>query len=226
MFFQRHGGVSRTPYDSLNVSVNVGDRGDHVGENRQRIKKVLGIPSLLSLGQVHGDQVLSATRLLPEDREVPGYDAIVSNTTQALMIQQADCQAVTLFDPFMKVAAVAHVGWKGSVNGILGKTIDVMTREFSCQPADIIGVISPSLGACCAEFRGYRTTLPSWMHRFKGNNDYFDFPAISRFQLAECGLSPVNIHRIEICTRCDSNYFSFRRDQDTGRFATVVAIQD
>ena len=58
--FSRYGGVSSPPYDSLNTSYGVGDGDGNVIENRERIKKVLGIGTLVSARQIHGKKVFDA----------------------------------------------------------------------------------------------------------------------------------------------------------------------
>lgn len=53
-----HGGVSRTPYTSLNLSYGVGDREAAVLANRQFLKTEMGIKYLASAHQVHGEGVI------------------------------------------------------------------------------------------------------------------------------------------------------------------------
>jgi polyphenol oxidase len=57
-FTLRTGGVSRTPYDSLNVGTHVGDEPSAVTENRLRIREALTLPAEPTwLEQVHGTDV-------------------------------------------------------------------------------------------------------------------------------------------------------------------------
>jgi len=140
------------------------------------------------------------------------------------MIQQADCQAIIILDPDTPALGVVHVGWRGSVAGIIGTTVRALTESFGSDPARLRAAISPALGACCAEFINYRRELPAWMHAFQVRANYFDFPAISTHQLEEAGLIAERISRAGVCTRCNPDYFSFRRDRITGRYATVAAL--
>jgi len=141
------------------------------------------------------------------------------------MVQQADCQAVMLFDPVRKVVANAHSGWRGSVANIIAKTIDLMKRDFNTLPADLYAVISPSLGPCCAEFINYRRELPGHFHAYQVRPNYFDFWAISTDQLKESGVPAENIANSRICTVCDDRFFSYRRNRMTGRFASVIGLK-
>jgi len=223
-FFNRHGGVSAAPFDTLNVSFGVGDHEAAVRQNRARLKGSLGLDTLVSARQVHGNRVLVVDSAPPADFEADEYDALVSDRQGGLMIQQADCQAVIFHDPLGPAIGAAHVGWRGSVAGIIGATVQAMVESFGTDPAALQAAISPSLGPCCAEFTNYRRELPEWMHAFQVHPGYFDFWAISAKQLRDSGLSPGNIRIAGVCTRCNSDFFSFRREKITGRCATVIGI--
>ena len=228
--FSRRGGVSEGPFASLNLSYNVGDEAERVRENRRRALATLGLPRLVSLGQVHGDDIL-ALREMPEREEYHGFDAAITDVPGlALLIQQADCQAVLLHDPARRVVAAVHCGWRGSVAGIIGKTIARMRADFATDPGDLRVLISPSLGPCCAEFLRYRDELPEWMWAFRAEKPaHFDFWAISRRQLADAGVLPEHIETTGICTRCNRDYFSYRRAKAEsggicGRQGSVVGL--
>lgn len=224
--FNRHGGVSPIPWASRNVSFGLGDDPHNVQQNRDGIKKALGCPHLVSARQVHGARVFTVKENPPGDLEVDGFDGLVTNVRGlGLMIQQADCQAVMLFDPAKRAVGIAHSGWRGSVADIISMTVSAMGRAFETKPPDLIAAVSPSLGPCCAEFVNYRDELPSSLHGYQVRPNYFDFWAISRDQLCAAGVRPENIHIAGICTCCGNDYFSYRREQKTGRFATVIGLK-
>jgi hypothetical protein len=223
-FSNRHGGVSSGAFASLNVSFGVGDDREAVRENRARLKRALGFKTMMSARQVHGNKVLVTDREPTEDFEADGYDVLITDQPTALLIQQADCQAVIFHDPVRQVVGAAHVGWRGSVLGVIGATVRAMADNFASDPADLRAAISPSLGPCCAEFVNYQRELPAWMHDFRVRPDYFDFWAISRAQLQEAGLLPANINTVGICTRCSPDHFSYRRSRITGRAGTVIGL--
>lgn len=224
--FNRHGGVSPPPYDSLNISYGVDDDSQRVKANRERIKQRLGVGILISGRQVHGSQVQVIKEKPGKDMEIAGSDAFITDVHGVgLMIQQADCQAVMLFDPQRRVVANIHCGWRGSVANIICTTIRVMTEEFATNPSHLVAAISPSLGPCCAEFVHYEQELPGHFHPFQVKSNYFDFTAISRSQLQESGVKPANISATAICTVCDPNWFSYRREKKTGRFCSVIGVR-
>ena len=226
----RHSGVSSAPYGSLNLSYDVGDDAGNVGANRNILKHKHSLGHLLSARQVHGDAIFIATDPLQGDLEVDSYDALVTDQpNMALLIQQADCQAITLFDPMTPAIAAIHCGWQGSVLNIAGKTVRAMTAAYKSSAVDLQARVSPSLGPCCAEFVHHAIELPDSFLPFQVEKNHFDFWQISKMQLLEAGLQEKNIHIAGICTSCSSDYFSYRRacrngDCVTGRCATVISL--
>lgn len=230
--FNRHGGVSSAPHNSLNVSFGVNDTAKHVQKNRAIIQNSLNIETLISAKQVHGTEILVLDKDTTNSHEIiathefhDGYDSLISNIPGvALMVQQADCQAVMLVDPQKKVVANVHCGWRCSVDNIIGKTVTKMQHQFGVNPKEILAGISPSLGPCCAEFINFKTELPSpfWDYQIKPN--YFDFWQISKDQLQKAGVQDGNIEISSICTACNCDWFSYRREQETGRFCSVIGL--
>lgn len=223
--FNRHGGTGEGRFGSLNVSYHVGDQPEQVATNRERLKQAFGVDRLVSARQVHAAEVFVLHERPSADFEADGFDAIITQVPGvALMIQQADCQAVLLFDPDKRVVGIAHAGWRGSVVNILAATVQAMTDNFASQAKDLKAAISPSLGPCCAEFVNHHQELPAAFASFQTRPNYFDFWAVSRSQLIAAGVKPANIEAAEICTVCDANYFSYRRERVTGRFASVIGL--
>lgn len=226
--YTRHGGVSEPPYRSLNVSYATGDEPDRVASNLRMIKQALQARHLVDMKQVHGTHILTLNeeRALRPEAGAFQADAIVTNLTGvALMVKQADCQAVILLDPEKKVIANVHCGWRGNTANLLAKVIDRMKASFGCTPAALRAAIGPSLGPCCAEFTSHKTLFPEPFRRFMVRRDYFDLWEISRWQLLQSGLREDRIELAGICTRCRSDlFFSYRGEGRTGRFATVVML--
>lgn len=227
----RSGGISDPPFQSLNLSYGVGDTATAVTENRERLKSHLDIQCLLSTRQVHGDDIFITDNNPTKDLELVGFDALMTDIPAiGLMIQQADCQAVTLFDPLHSAIAAIHCGWKGSVLQILAKTVRAMKTRYNSAASKLHATISPSLGPCCAEFKNHPTELPSSFLAFQVKENYFNFWNISEIQLIDAGLKKENISISGVCTSCSKDYFSYRRARregkgQTGRCATVIALR-
>ena len=229
--FTRHFGHSSGPFQSLNISLGLGDADDNVRKNRQHISRAMGVQTLVFIEQVHADQVILfdsqfADSSVGSDRAVGIGDALVTNVSQKyLTIQVADCQSILLYDPVQRVIANVHSGWRGSIKNIIGRTVTAMKKHFNCSRADLIAGIGPSLGPCCAEFINYRKEIPQIFWQYKSSGDHFDFWAISRDQLIDAGVLSKNIEIGNICTKCNTEiFFSYRGEGQTGRFASVIGL--
>lgn len=225
--FTRCGGVSDPPFDGLNTSYGVGDLPYNVTENLGKIKNITGADRLVSMNQSHGSGIMVLGRGNSYAQGgTPQTDAMITDMPRiALMVKQADCQGVILFDPQKGALANVHCGWRGNVQNILGRVITRMSEEFGSEAGDLLVAIGPSLGPCCAEFVSYREIFPKGFERFMVRQDYFDLWAISCFQLVEAGVMEENIELAAICTRCKTDlFYSYRGEGLTGRFGTVAML--
>jgi polyphenol oxidase len=227
--FTRHGGVSHPPYDRLNTSYEVGDHPSDVTANLAIIKKVLGADRLMYMQQVHGTHILSV-RAEDMHNSLPATpaDAVITDVPGlGLLVKQADCQGVILFDPHRSIVAVAHCGWRGNVANILSLVVARMKSDFGCDAGDLLACIGPSLGPCCAEFLGHDAIFPPHFKDFRVNETHFDLKAISRCQLLGAGLRDGNIQVSDTCTKCATDlFYSYRGEGKTGRFAAVAMLRE
>jgi len=224
----RRGGVSSGPYASLNLSFAVGDRPELVRENRRRVTQALDLTELVGAEQVHGlkESVLYAGNPSPA-AEVPEVDILITQEPGlGLLIKQADCQAVMLYDPEHRVAANVHCGWRGQVAGILGEAVVRLKETFRSRPERLIAGIGPGLGPCCAEFRHFRKEFPQSLWEYQVRPNYFDLWRLSRDLLLAAGLKPEHIDLAGLCTKCRAaEFYSYRRDGMTGRQGSVIALR-
>jgi hypothetical protein len=95
-------------------------------------------------------RVLAVQDLTPADGSDPDLvhaDGMVTADEQmALTLRFADCVPVLLYDVRRHVAAIAHAGWKGIVNGVLEETVRVMSTACGSDPADICAGVGPCIG--------------------------------------------------------------------------------
>lgn len=215
--------------EDFNLGLGCGTPDAQVRHNRQRILDVFGKGHVgVYARQVHGTQIgiWNSKSTSADPIRLDGDALVTGRAFGALVIQTADCQSVIVIDPIQRVVANIHSGWRGSIGNIIGCTIETMTTEFGCRPADLVCGIGPSLGPCCAEFINYRKEIPPsfWGYRYPG--DYFDFWQISMDQLAAAGVKKQNVNIAGICTKCNQHlFFSYRGDSQTGRFASVVGLR-
>jgi YfiH family protein len=229
--FTREAGYSKGSFQGLNISYGLGDDNRKVQKNRNVLTRCMDGNQLVFVRQVHGDEVVIVDGRWcanPNDETPapPIGDALVTNLRRRLLVVQvADCQAVLLYDHSRAVVANVHAGWRGSVNAIIDRTLDVMIEQYGCRPRDIVAGIGPSLGPCCAEFVNYKLEIPEKYWSYKNAAHHFDFWAISRDQLSQAGLLSENISIGGICTKCNTDrFYSYRGEGITGRFAAVIGL--
>jgi len=241
----RIGGHSSPPYDSLNLSFNVGDDPEKVLKNRKLFFETLGIPlsSLTTAKQIHEGHVKIVSEGL-RGRGSTDYkgainatDAMVTNVPgTCLMILLADCVPILFYDPSKMVIGVAHAGWRGTLQKIAQKTVVVFQQHFGCSPQDILAGIGPSIGPCCCEVG--REVVSHIEHVFGAEQEYisresedgkghFDLWTANLKQLTQAGIPEKNIETSKTCT-CDhsSLFFSYRHERGkTGRFGAGIVIR-
>ncbi len=148
----RHGGISSNNYASLNLSFQVGDEDDNVIENHQTLSQTLGfdLSSLATCQQIHQDKIAMVDGSdLKKDGCFPanaflGTDALVTDVPGiTLMTRYADCVPLIFYDPKTHTVAIAHAGWKGTLLHIAQKTVEVLVKDYHCQPQHILAAIGP-----------------------------------------------------------------------------------
>ena len=230
--FTRRSGFSLRPFDSLNVSMGIGDAEANVARNRDLIRRIMAGSEFVYARQVHGCDIAMLKSLEQGQGGETGAGGITADVLitdlpdKYLVIQVADCQAVLLYDPVRQVIANVHCGWRGSILNVIGRTLETMTKHFDCRTERIRAGIGPSLGPCCAEFINYKEEIPADFWDYKDSSDHFDFWAVSRDQLMRAGIAEKNIEISGICTRCRTDeFYSYRAAKTTGRFAAVIGLK-
>jgi purine-nucleoside/S-methyl-5'-thioadenosine phosphorylase / adenosine deaminase len=231
-FTTRNGGVSRAPYNSLNLGFNTDDQQYNVEGNRSNLSRAFGISpyQLLTVKQVHGTDLLIIDEANPDlshflDIEC---DAIITNQPGIMIgILVADCYPVILFDPVQGVAAAVHVGWRGAAGGILGRTLKALQVNFNSMIHNIQAAVGPGIGGHFYEVdrpvrEAFRKGAGQWdlCSREVGLGKWqLDLKQACLLQLVEAGLTEMQIDAADECTCCHKElFYSYRRDSGkTGR---------
>ncbi len=239
-FSERTGGVSPSPYDSLNLASHVGDDPEHVDVNRDLLMQALGIAdlraSLVVAERWHGypvtvigqpDAGRGAYAGMQDDR-IPGTDAMLTSTPRIpLMMLYADCVPVVLVEEAMPVVCVVHAGWRGALSGVVTKAVASLSEHVAVSPSGLSAYIGPSIGGCCYEvgedlaslFRGSFDTISAAEGRI-------DLAMAVHEHLIGSGLSEDRIVHAGLCTLDNSDrFFSFRGQAVTGRHGAIAVIE-
>ena len=225
----RRGGVSASPYDSLNLGSSTDDDLSNVTENKKRFCESLGftVEQVVRSHQIHSDQILIASH----GGNYEGYDALVTQEPNLLLVvSTADCVPILLYDPINEVCAAIHAGWKGTVLMIVSKTVKLMEQHFGSISANMKAYIGACIDQC--HFEVGPEVLEKFETKYISNRDavsgkgFVDLKAANKAQLLTAGLSDLNIETSPYCTFDDAHrFFSHRRDKGkTGRMWSVIGV--
>jgi len=220
----RHGGVSEAPFDSLNLGDHVGDDPNKVASNRSLLQHHCDLPGAVNwLVQTHGTAIVtddSRARAGALNRAQAGDAAVTSKSQVVLGILTADCFPVVLYSEVDHSVAALHVGWRGLAGGIIEKSV--------AHLLDVTTVwVGPGIRSCHfevgAELKSYFDD-GSFIERSETSSLMLDLPAEIRRRIER--VSDATIIEHGACTYCDeSRFFSYRRDGQCGRFATLAWIE-
>lgn len=224
-FTTRRGGVSRAPYESLNLGRSTGDRTEDVTENRRRVLEALGLDPacLATAGQVHGARIVEVSG----PGHVPECDALLSRSPGlTVAVTTADCLPIVLLAP--GVVAVAHSGWRGTAAGMPRAALGAVCEAAGVAPDGVAVHVGPCIRACCyAVGPDVLSRFPAAAARPVAGGDHLDLVEATRLQLAEAGLPGSSWNDTGACTACAPGwYFSHRRDgSPSGRQWAVAALR-
>ena len=234
--FTRKGGVSQSPWDSLNVGSTVGDDPAHVIENRRRSFAAMGrnLDTLYDVWQVHSADVVCTD--LPRPPETPHLkaDAIITNKVGVtLFMRFADCVPILLFDPTRKVISLVHAGWQGTVKKVGLKAVEAMRQNYGCDPGNILAAIGPSI--CVKHYpvgnevvNGIKDALgeeAAEVCHYQDAQAFLDLWQSNAIILRQSGV--INIEIAEHCTAGDKEKWYSHRGENgrTGRFGVMIALE-
>lgn len=220
----RLGGISSSPYDSLNLGDHVGDTPLVVARNRMLLNTL--VPSEpVWLKQVHGTVVANADLA----GCLPQADACIARHRDAVcVVMTADCLPVLLCDHQGTVVGAAHAGWKGLAAGVIEATVQAM----DVAPQNLMAWLGPAISQPAfevgAEVRAvFVDADPQATAAFiPGQNGKWlaDIYALAYLRLNALGIT--HIYGGNFCTyRERERFFSYRRDGVTGRMGTFIWIE-
>src|SRR5690625_5157532 len=138
-FTTRHGGLSRPPYDTLNMGLHVADDAGSVQANRQLACKALGftLDDWVSGEQVHGSEValvgadMKGRGAYKLNTALAGVDGLITVAPGVLLAAYfADCVPILFLDPEVPAVGIAHAGWRGTLAGIGKRMVERMRQSF------------------------------------------------------------------------------------------------
>lgn len=249
-FTTKAGGVSLPPFASNNLGLHVEDNAQHVLENRQRLQQQLAVGSIQWLKQVHGNTAIQAQAEMQSEAadnahaEASIADAqFTQQTGLACAILTADCLPVLFADLDGSQVAAAHAGWRGLSAGVLLSTLNSFP-----EPNKVIVCFGAAIGQDAFEVGQEVKTAFPWasdkcFRKGLGTKHQANLYQLAFEQLQKAGVTEIyqavfnhnNAETVQIkpyqevtaaeqpCTYAQKElFYSYRRDQRTGRQASLI----
>lgn len=221
----RIGGVSLPPYASLNLGSHVNDDPLHVTRNRQLLNTIVPTEPVW-LNQVHGIRVIDAAQSSCVEQADGSF---TKNNHVVCVTMTADCLPVLLCDKAGTVVAAVHAGWRSLCDGVIEEAV----KQMAVNNNDLMAWLGPAIGPDAfevgAEVRAQFIENDTKAERaFKPKEEKWlgNLYQIALQRLTNLGVTGVyggNQEKLTWCTYTDKErFFSFRRDGNTGRMATMI----
>ncbi|WP_394131149.1 peptidoglycan editing factor PgeF [Shewanella maritima] len=224
VFTDRFGGISQAPYAELNLGAHVGDESAHVSHNRDLLVSRYQLPSApVWLEQVHSTKVLSN----PDNISVVAADGSFTNQAHTVCaVMTADCLPVVICNQEGTEVSAVHAGWRGLCEGIIENALQL----FDSPANSLIAYLGPAIGPNTFEV-GAEVRAAFIKHDPKANECFIasgDKYLADIYQLAAQRLQRFGVQQIfsaNECTVSNPQFFSYRRQAQTGRQATLVWLK-
>lgn len=222
----RDGGFSTPPFDGFNLGDHVADNIEHVLQNRELLcQQFKSAQPIQWLNQVHGADVAEVA----EHQKLPitADAAFTKSTDVTLAILTADCLPILLVNEQANEIAAIHGGWKPLAANIINNTLN----KFTCKGTTVKAWLGPCIGEQAfevgAEVKAKFSVMDKRLENcfVKQENDKYlaNLHAIARFLLTKGSVQ--SIDALNDCTFSQvDKYFSYRREGQTGRMATLISL--
>jgi len=229
-FSTRIGGVSKPPFDSLNLGnpsdSPIKDDWANIYENYARLQAAIGCADRQRcwVHQIHGGEVIRCDDSFESGRKA---DAMTTNDPSRLLsVRVADCVPVLLASDDGSTVAAVHAGWRGVLAGAAVNAL----AQMECPPARVIAAIGPCIGFESFEVgddvlstfeKSFGADAP--IRRVSETMGRADLPRAIAIQLHQRGVDQIDT--TGLCTFAHaSEFFSHRRDKGaTGRMAALIS---
>jgi len=228
----RTGGVSPAPYASLNLGAHVQDNPIAVAKNRQLLSPYLPSEPVW-VNQVHGIEVINAAT----STCLQNADASFTTKPNVVCVTMtADCLPVLLCDKKGSVVAAVHAGWRGLCDGV----IEAAVQKMQVSADEVLVWLGPAIGPNAFEVGGdvrdqfiAKDNQASQAFKLLESSASGDKWLCNLYMIAQQRLNRIGVTEIygagvneNFCTYTDQmRFFSFRRDNITGRMASMIWLE-
>lgn len=217
--------MSLGPFDSMNLGSHVDDDIVSVLENRKRVSDYLPAEPYW-LNQVHGTRVLDTSLI---GSTIPDADgSFTRQKNHVCCVMSADCLPVLLCNRQGSQVAAVHAGWRGLLDGIIENAVS----EFDSSDT-LLAYLGPAIGPQAFEVGSeVRDAFCNYdiksTQAFTGSTNkgrwLADIYCLARLRLSGMGIL-VAYGGLDCTVKDRDRFFSYRRDGQTGRMASLIWIE-
>lgn len=241
-FSTRLGGASDAVCHGMNFGYQSDDPASYVTENRRLFVRHFDADPerVINPKLVHGRTVLAvdgshlSRRFLDPEVEPIYADGLVTREPGlALFFTFADCVPLIYFDPYERVIAAIHAGWRGVMENVALEGVRVMVEDFDCDPAHIQVLIGPHAGAFDYEIdepviEALMVHTGAWMDLLRESRPghaFFDMERTLIWQLGQAGIDRERIETAGLSTiRRHDLFYSHRRGHTPGKLNAAMVM--
>lgn len=222
----RRGNLSPPPWQGFNLGLNCDDERERVLNAREQVNAAIGMNAPAWLTQVHGNRVVTA----PCAQALVEADGVVtSDVGLPCAVLTADCLPVLIAREDGSAVGALHAGWRGLLDGVLENGVAALPGTT----ADVHAWLGPAI--CCRCYQVDDSVREGFVGRSADAAAGFVEDGVGRWRmdlsvLARQRLLAVGVKSIsggDLCTHCRADlFYSFRHEGKTGRFATIIWLED
>lgn len=221
-----------TTKKSGNLAFHVGDDTTDVINRHKKLACDMGynMSKLIHMKQIHSNDVLCVEEGFDFEHP-PTCDGLITDKKGIpLMVMVADCSPILLYDPIKKVIAVVHAGRAGAFKNIVATTLEKFKQTYNSKAEDILISIGPAICEACYEvgeeiYYEAKELELEYALTHQNARYHLNIRAILQKQLLNAGAKKQNIEISDLCSCCSEEFYSYRGEEQTGRFAGVIMLK-
>lgn len=225
-------GASQPPFDCFNLATHVGDEPAAVQTNRDSLREALGLQAEpFWLEQQHTVACVDLNAFSSSNWQTPVADAAWTQTAgQVAVVMTADCIPILVTNQAGTLAAAIHAGWRGLADGIVTKTLQALPEKAE----NLLVWIGPCIRQ--PHFEVGQDVFDCFVGKVPESAVFFeaqpglagkylaDLPGLLKSELVRLGVQQISDSGW--CSYADeARFYSYRRDGQTGRMASLIWLE-